>query len=50
MFGSNFYYVLCGNQIMITSVFQDVKWLQTITSLPILLKGIMTAEDSKCSF
>jgi (S)-2-hydroxy-acid oxidase len=28
---------------------QDVKWLQTITSLPILLKGVVTAEDSKFS-
>ena len=28
---------------------QDVKWLQTITSLPILVKGVVTAEDSKCS-
>lgn len=27
---------------------QDVKWLQTITKLPILVKGIITAEDSKC--
>ena len=26
---------------------QDVKWLQTITSLPILLKGVLTAEDGK---
>lgn len=26
---------------------QDVKWLQTITSLPILVKGVLTAEDSK---
>ncbi len=25
---------------------QDVKWLQTITKLPILVKGVMTAEDS----
>lgn len=28
---------------------QDVKWLQTITSLPILVKGVVTAEDSKCT-
>lgn len=27
--------------------FQDVKWLQTITSMPILVKGVVTAEDSK---
>ncbi|CAJ2677665.1 unnamed protein product [Trifolium pratense] len=26
---------------------KDVKWLQTITSLPIILKGILTAEDTK---
>ncbi|CAL5213983.1 unnamed protein product [Lathyrus oleraceus] len=28
---------------------KDVKWLQTITSLPILLKGVLTAEDTKLS-
>lgn len=26
---------------------QDVKWLQTITTMPILVKGVVTAEDSK---
>ncbi|CAM6044396.1 unnamed protein product [Sphagnum compactum] len=26
---------------------KDVKWLQTITKLPILVKGVMTAEDTK---
>ncbi|MED6181120.1 Lactoylglutathione lyase [Stylosanthes scabra] len=26
---------------------KDVKWLQTITSLPILLKGILTSEDAR---
>ncbi|MED6219413.1 Lactoylglutathione lyase [Stylosanthes scabra] len=26
---------------------KDVKWLQTITSLPILLKGILTTEDAR---
>ncbi|KAK2384005.1 Aldolase-type TIM barrel family protein [Trifolium repens] len=26
---------------------KDVKWLQTITSLPIILKGVLTAEDTK---
>ncbi|KAK9093419.1 hypothetical protein Syun_028330 [Stephania yunnanensis] len=26
---------------------KDVKWLQTITKLPILLKGVVTAEDTK---
>ncbi|XP_070023649.1 glycolate oxidase-like isoform X1 [Nicotiana sylvestris] len=28
---------------------QDVKWLQTITGLPILLKGVLTAEDARLS-
>lgn len=28
--------LLCG---------QDVQWLQTITKLPILVKGVLTAED-----
>ncbi|CAM0902894.1 unnamed protein product [Alopecurus aequalis] len=28
---------------------EDVKWLQTITSLPILVKGVMTAEDTRLS-
>jgi (S)-2-hydroxy-acid oxidase len=26
---------------------KDVKWLQTITRLPILVKGVLTAEDTK---
>ncbi|KAH9293439.1 hypothetical protein KI387_040614, partial [Taxus chinensis] len=26
---------------------KDVKWLQTITKLPILVKGVMTAEDTR---
>ncbi|XP_021741404.1 peroxisomal (S)-2-hydroxy-acid oxidase GLO1-like isoform X2 [Chenopodium quinoa] len=26
---------------------KDVKWLQTITKLPILLKGVLTAEDAR---
>ncbi|XP_025823727.1 peroxisomal (S)-2-hydroxy-acid oxidase GLO2-like isoform X2 [Panicum hallii] len=26
---------------------KDIKWLQTITSLPILMKGILTAEDTR---
>ncbi|THU50407.1 hypothetical protein C4D60_Mb06t19890 [Musa balbisiana] len=26
---------------------KDVKWLQTITSLPIIVKGLMTAEDTR---
>ncbi|KAJ4975649.1 hypothetical protein NE237_000755 [Protea cynaroides] len=28
---------------------KDVKWLQTITSLPILVKGVLTAEDANLS-
>lgn len=32
---------------MTRDAMQDMKWLQTITSLPILVKGIITAEDSK---
>jgi isopentenyl diphosphate isomerase/L-lactate dehydrogenase-like FMN-dependent dehydrogenase len=36
------------NQISLDDLMcaQDVKWLQTITKLPILVKGVMTAEDS----
>ncbi|CAN1227261.1 Glycolate oxidase 3 [Linum grandiflorum] len=30
-------------------VYKDVKWLQTITSLPILVKGVLTAEDARLS-
>jgi isopentenyl diphosphate isomerase/L-lactate dehydrogenase-like FMN-dependent dehydrogenase len=26
---------------------QDIKWLQTITGLPILVKGVITAEDGQ---
>jgi isopentenyl diphosphate isomerase/L-lactate dehydrogenase-like FMN-dependent dehydrogenase len=26
---------------------QDVNWLQSITSLPILVKGVVTAEDGE---
>ncbi|MFS8019888.1 putative (S)-2-hydroxy-acid oxidase [Helianthus anomalus] len=26
---------------------QDVKWLQTITTMPILVKGVITAEDTR---
>ncbi|CAI0548488.1 unnamed protein product [Linum tenue] len=33
--------------LLTTCVPQDVKWLQTITSLPILVKGVLTAEDAK---
>jgi hypothetical protein len=28
---------------------QDIQWLQTITSLPIFVKGVMSAADSECS-
>ncbi|CAL5406070.1 unnamed protein product [Camellia sinensis] len=28
---------------------KDVKWLQTITTLPILVKGVLTAEDARLS-
>ena len=30
---------------MLNLCVQDVEWLKSITSLPILLKGIITAED-----
>uniref|UniRef100_UPI00329828F6 alpha-hydroxy-acid oxidizing protein n=1 Tax=Salmonella enterica TaxID=28901 RepID=UPI00329828F6 len=26
---------------------KDVKWLQTITKLPILVKGVLTSEDTR---
>ena len=26
---------------------QDVQWLQTITSMPILVKGVLTGEDGE---
>lgn len=29
-----------------TLSWNDIKWLQTITKLPIIIKGIMTAEDA----
>lgn len=28
-------------------ILQDIKWLQTITGLPILVKGVITAEDGQ---
>ncbi|KAG6494479.1 hypothetical protein ZIOFF_049511 [Zingiber officinale] len=34
-----------GSQVDRSLSWKDVKWLQTITSLPIILKGVMTAED-----
>ncbi|KAL5054915.1 hypothetical protein RYX36_035597 [Vicia faba] len=41
-------FLACDN-IVLETLIQDVKWLQTITSLPILLKGVLTAEDTKFS-
>lgn len=35
-----------ANQIDRSLNWKDVKWLQTITSLPILVKGVLTAEDA----
>jgi hypothetical protein len=34
-----------AGQIDRTLSWKDVKWLQTITTLPILVKGVVTAED-----
>lgn len=36
-----------AGQVDRTLSWKDVKWLQTITTLPILVKGVLTAEDSK---
>ncbi|KAK8469337.1 hypothetical protein PHAVU_005G052101 [Phaseolus vulgaris] len=36
-----------SGQIDRTLSWKDVKWLQTITSLPILVKGVLTAEDTR---
>nr|GEW05514.1 peroxisomal (S)-2-hydroxy-acid oxidase GLO1 isoform X1 [Tanacetum cinerariifolium] len=36
-----------AGQIDRTLSWQDVKWLQTITSMPILVKGVITAEDKE---
>lgn len=38
-----------AGQIDRTLSWKDVKWLQTITTLPILVKGVVTAEDSRPS-
>ncbi|XP_038972608.1 (S)-2-hydroxy-acid oxidase GLO1-like isoform X2 [Phoenix dactylifera] len=35
-----------ADQIDRCLTWKDIKWLQTITSLPIFLKGVMTAEDT----
>ena len=36
-----------AGQIDRTLSWKDVKWLQTITTLPILVKGVITAEDTR---
>ncbi|CAL5202160.1 unnamed protein product [Lathyrus oleraceus] len=36
-----------ASQIDRSLSWKDVKWLQSITSLPILVKGVLTAEDTK---
>ncbi|KAJ6752021.1 hypothetical protein OIU85_002442 [Salix viminalis] len=38
-----------AGQIDRTLSWKDVEWLQTITKLPILVKGVLTAEDGKLS-
>ncbi|KAI3933988.1 hypothetical protein MKW92_040895, partial [Papaver armeniacum] len=35
-----------AGQVVQSLSWEDVEWLQTITKLPILLKGVMTAEDN----
>ncbi|XP_064972603.1 glycolate oxidase 5-like isoform X1 [Musa acuminata AAA Group] len=36
-----------AGQIDRTLSWKDVKWLQTITTMPILVKGVLTAEDTR---
>ncbi|XP_061373819.1 glycolate oxidase 1-like [Gastrolobium bilobum] len=36
-----------ANQVDRSLSWKDVKWLQTITSLPIIVKGVLTAEDTR---
>ncbi|KAG6385382.1 hypothetical protein SASPL_154217 [Salvia splendens] len=36
-----------AGQIDRTLSWKDVKWLQSITSMPILVKGVLTAEDAR---
>ncbi|XP_059070025.1 glycolate oxidase 1-like [Cryptomeria japonica] len=36
-----------ANQIDRSLSWKDIKWLQTITHLPILVKGVLTAEDTR---
>jgi (S)-2-hydroxy-acid oxidase len=38
-----------AGQIDRTLSWKDVKWLQTITTMPILVKGVITAEDGNLS-
>ncbi|KAL5731739.1 (S)-2-hydroxy-acid oxidase [Ranunculus cassubicifolius] len=38
-----------ANQLDRSLVWKDIQWLQSITKLPILVKGVMTAEDTKLS-
>ncbi|KAL5731738.1 (S)-2-hydroxy-acid oxidase [Ranunculus cassubicifolius] len=38
-----------AGQIDRTLEWKDVQWLQTITKMPILVKGVMTAEDARLS-
>ncbi|KAF9666730.1 hypothetical protein SADUNF_Sadunf16G0259100 [Salix dunnii] len=38
-----------AGQIDRTLSWKDVEWLQTITKLPILVKGVLTAEDARLS-
>jgi hypothetical protein len=42
------WHISCLNEE--TMALQDIKWLQTITRLPILVKGVLTAEDGKVFF
>ncbi|KAM3370325.1 hypothetical protein ACQJBY_017930 [Aegilops geniculata] len=36
-----------ASQVDQSLCWEDVKWLQTVTSLPILVKGVMTEEDTR---
>ena len=38
-----------AGQIDRTLSWKDVKWLQSITTMPILVKGVITAEDGNSS-
>ena len=38
-----------AGQVDRTLSWKDVKWLQSITTMPILVKGVITAEDSRSS-